>query len=165
MNTLSSLQKDFNIIIRKANETDLQDILALINSPEADNGTAMELRDANTVYQSILDDANYFQIVASTEEGIIAIVTLVIIMQMTHEGTTTAFITDLIISENVLEKQSEKIDSETIALDLMQYATNLAEEYGCYKIIFNNDYQQALIESSCRTLELEKGPASFNLPS
>jgi len=154
-----------NIIIRKANETDLQDILALINSPEADNGTAMELRDANTVYQSILDDPNYFQIVASTEEGIIAIITLIIIMQMTHEGATTAFVTDLIISDNSLEKQSEKIDNKTIALELMQFVTNLAEEYGCYKIIYNNDYQQALIESSCHEFALEKGSASFILPS
>ena len=152
-----------NIIIRKANETDLRDILALINSPEVDNGTAMELRDANTVYQSILDDPNYFQIVASTEEGIIAIVTLVIIMQMTHEGTTTAFVTDLIISEHSLEKQAEKTNKETIALEVMQYAMDLAQEYGCYKILFNNDYQQELIESSCRKLGLEKGFASFSL--
>ena len=149
------------IIIRKANESDLEDILALINSPEADNGTAMEQRDANTVYQSILDDSNYFQIVASTEQGIIAIVTLVIIMQMTHEGSTTAFITDLIISEDV----SESAEKTSIASDLMQYTTNLAEEYGCYKIIFNNDYHQALIESSGQKLGLEKGLPSFKLPS
>lgn len=154
-----------NIIIRKANETDLEDILALINSPEADNGTAMELRDANTVYQAILDDSNYFQIVASTEEGIIAIVTLVIIMQMTHEGSTTAFFNDLIISEDFLEKKAEKVDKATIAFDLIQYATNLAQEYGCYKTIFHNDYQQGLIESSCRELGLEQGTPSFNLPS
>lgn len=149
-----------NIIIRKANESDLDDILALINSPEADNGTAMESRDANTVYQSILDDSNYFQIVASTEQGVIAIVTLVIVMQMTHEGSTTAFVTDLIISQDV----SDAAEKTTIAFDLMQYTTNLAEEYGCYKVIFNNDYHQALIESSGQKLGLEKGTPSFKLP-
>ncbi|MCW8930932.1 MAG: GNAT family N-acetyltransferase [Gammaproteobacteria bacterium] len=146
-----------NIIIRKANESDLEDILALINSPDADDGTAMELRDANTVYQSILDDSNYFLIVASTEDGIIAIITLTIIMQMTHEGSTTAYITDLIISENILEKT-------TLANDLIGYTKELAEEYGCYKIVFHNDYHHELIDSSSQELGLEKGVSSFNLP-
>jgi len=147
-----------NSIIRKANDSDLEDILILINSPEADNGTAMELRDANAVYQSILDDPNYFQIVASTEEGIVAIITLAIIMQMTHEGSTTGFITDLIISEAILEKSA-------LVSDLIQYTTDLAQEYGCYKIIINNDYHQDLIELSSQKLELEKAPPSFNLPA
>ena len=145
-----------NIIIRKANESDLEEILALVNSPEADNGTAMELRDANTVYQSILDDSNYFQIVASTEEGIVAIISLIIIMQMPHEGSTTAFITDLIISKSVLEKAA-------LASDLIKYTSDLAQEYGCYKIIFHNDYHQELIESSSQKLGLEQGTPSFNL--
>jgi len=39
-----------DIIIRKANESDLEEILTLINAPEADNGTAMEFRDASSVY-------------------------------------------------------------------------------------------------------------------
>lgn len=146
-----------NIIIRKANESDLEEILALINSPEADNGSAMELRDANTVYQSILDDSNYFQIIASTEEAIVAIVSLTIIMQMTHEGSTTAFVTDLIIAQNIS-------DQATLVSDLIKYTNDLAEEYGCYKLIIANDYQQELIDSSIEALELEKGPACYLLP-
>ncbi len=147
-----------NIIIRKANESDLEEILTLINSPEADNGTAMETRDANTIYQSILGDPNYFQIVASSESGIVAIVTLVIIMQMTHEGATTAYVTDLIVSQSCTEKAA-------IISDLMQNAKELAEEYGCYKILFQNDYHHDMIESSSRELGLKKGAASFLLPS
>lgn len=143
-----------DIIIRKANESDLEEILLLINSPEADNGTAMEQRDANTVYQSILDDSNYFQIVASSEQGIVAIVTLVIIMQMTHEGSTTAFVTDMIIS-------AKCSDETTMASDLIKYTTDLAEEYGCYKTIVQNDYHPQLMESSHKALGLEKGCSSF----
>ncbi len=147
-----------NIIIRKANDSDLEEILTLINSPEADNGSAMELRDANMVYQSILDDSNYFQIIASTEKGVVAIVTLTIVMQMTHEGSTTAFVTDLIISSNISNKSE-------LASDLLKYTNDLAEEYGCYKMIINNDYHQELIESSSHELGLEKGSPSFNLCS
>ena len=145
-----------NIIIRKANESDLEAILSLINSPQADNGTAMELRDANMVYQSILDDSNYFQIVASSEEGLVAIVSLTIIMQMTHEGSTTAFVTDLIISEDVS-------DTTTLASDLIQYASELAQEYGCYKIIIHNDYHPEIIESSSQNLKFEKSPHCYLL--
>ena len=150
-----------SIIIRKANESDLEEILSIINSPVADNGTAMELRDANTVYQSILDDSNYFQIVASSEKGIVAIITLIIIMQMTHEGSTTAYITDLVISEQI-SSDSEK---KAITVDLLHYVTELAQEYGCYKTIFHNDYHQSLIESSGNELGIKKGTPSFELPS
>jgi N-acetylglutamate synthase-like GNAT family acetyltransferase len=145
-----------NIIIRKANSDDLAAILALINAPHADNGTAMELRDANSVYQSILDDPNYFQIVASTEKGIVGIVTLVIIVQMTHEGMTSALITDMITAE---------VDNKTkVAAQLLQYATNLAQEYGCYKTIFQCDYQPKLTSSTCSELGFEESTPCYLLP-
>ena len=144
-----------DIFIRKANESDLEDILTLLNAPQADNGKVMELRDASTVYQSILEDSNYFQIIASTEEEIIAMVTLVIIMQMSHEGSTSALVTDLIVAETA--------DKAAVATDLMRYVMALADEYGCYKTIVSNDYQQDLIETSCRELGLEKTGLTFSV--
>ncbi len=144
-----------DIFIRKANESDLEAILTLLNAPQADNGKVMELRDANTVYQSILEDSNYFQIIASTEEEIIAMVTLVIIVQMSHEGSTSALITDLIVAETA--------DKAAVTTDLIRYVMALADEYGCYKTIVSNDYQQDLIESSCRELGLEKTGLTFSV--
>lgn len=145
-----------NIIIRKANHDDLKAVLALIDSPQADNGSAMEQRDGNTVFQSILDDPNYFQIVASSEQGIIGMITLVIIVQMTHEGATSALITDMITSDN--ENNSE------IAYELLKYATDLAQEYGCYKIVFQCDYQTDLSASACQKLGFEKSSPCYLLP-
>ena len=145
-----------NIIIRKANSDDLEAILELINAPHADNGTAMGLLDANNIYQSILEDPNYFQIVASSEDGVKGIVTLVIIMQMTHEGTTSAVITDLIVADT---KENNQIASE-----LLKYATDLAQEYGCYKTIFQCEYQPELTESTCKELGFEKSAPCYLLP-
>jgi hypothetical protein len=115
------------------------------------------LRDAQTLYQSILEDPNYFQIIASTEQGIVGLVTLVIIVQMTHEGSTTALINDLIVSEKLL---NPKIQT-TIARELLQYTYNLAQEYGCYKTIIQNDYQPGLTESACEALNFKKSSHSF----
>ena len=145
-----------NIIIRKANSNDLEAILALINSPQADNGTAMELRDGNTVFQSILDDPNYFQIVASSEQGVIGMVTLVIIMQMTHEGATSALISDMVTTDDD--------DSADTAYELLKYATDLAREYGCYKTVFQCDYQADLSASACQKLGFEKSSPCYLLP-
>jgi len=144
-----------NIIIRKANESDLEGILALISLPEVDNGNVMGLHDANPVYQSILNDSNYFQIVASSEQGIIGVVTLVIIMQMTHEGATTALITDLIITP--------ADNSTAIASQLLQYSTDLAQEYGCYKTILHCDYQNNQTTSACQKLGFEKSTPCYSL--
>ncbi len=47
-----------NIIVRKANHEDLDGILTLLNRPEADNVHALQGHDANTIYQSILEDSN-----------------------------------------------------------------------------------------------------------
>jgi len=143
-------------IIRKANTSDLESILALINTPEVDNGKTMELRDANTIYQSILHDPNYFQFVASSDQGIIGIVTLVIIMQMTHEGATTALITDLVVVSG-----EEKV---AITSQLLKYATDLAQEYGCYKTIIYNDYQQDETLSACQDLGFEQSNPGFLMP-
>jgi len=145
------------IIIRKANESDLADILSLINSPHADNGKQMELHDANAVYQSILDDPNYFQVVASSEHAIVGVITLVIVMQMTHEGSTTAFINDLIISNLSNEEQLH------IAQELLTYALSLSREYGCYKIIMQGDYQQDITEASVKELGFKQNNNSFTL--
>ena len=146
-----------DIIIRKANESDLEEILALINAPEADNGTAMGFRDASSVYQSILNNSNYFQLIATNEQGIVALVTLVIIEQMTHEGSTTAFISDLIVSEKLLNQEAQA----ATASELLQYTANLAEEYGCYKTIIQSDYQSELTETACEALNFTKNSHSF----
>lgn len=146
-----------NIIIRKANDSDLEDILALINAPEIDNGVTMELRDANTVYQSLLNDPNYFQIIASSEQDMVALITLVIIVQITHEGSTTALISDLIVSEKLLNAQQQA----TVAQSLLQHTVNLAKEYGCYRTIVENDYQSELTASACEALGFAKNGTSF----
>lgn len=146
-----------DIIVRKANESDLEDILALIAAPEADNGQVMALRDAQTIFQSILEDPNYFQIIASTEQGIAGLITLVIIVQMTHEGSTTALISDLIVADNSASPEKQM----TIAHDLLQYCSKLAQEYGCYKTIMQNDYQTELTRRACEALDFNKGSHAF----
>ncbi len=146
-----------DIIIRKANENDLEDVLKLIKMPSIDDGHIMELHDANAVYQSILDDSNYFQIIATTETEIVGVVTLVIIVQMTHEGSTTAFIDDLIVSDNISDKD-EQLD---IAKDLLEFAISLAQEYGCYKTVIDNDYLPELTESASQYFDFRKNKNSF----
>ncbi len=146
-----------NIIIRKANESDLDNILKLITMPAIDNGTVMEPLDGKAVYNSILDDPNYFQIVATTEEDIVAYVALIIIVQMTHEGSTTALITDLIVSEDIEDKQTQT----DIASDLLEFTISLAQEYGCYKTIVENDYLPELTAETCKTFEFSHNSQSF----
>ncbi len=131
-----------NIIVRKANHEDLDGILTLLNRPEADNVHALQGHDANTIYQSILEDSNYFQIIATSEQNLIDMLTLVIIMQMSHEGSSSALITDLIIQDS---------DQET-AFALLKYATDLAEEYGCFKTILHCNNPQEEITSACKEL-------------
>lgn len=142
-----------NIIVRKANNDDLQEILTLLNSPNADNGSAIQGHDANTVYLSILEDSNYFQIVASSEQELIGTLTLVIIVQMSHEGSSSALITDVISQKNDLE----------ITLELLKYAIQLAEEYGCFKTVLHCDYQQEITAQACKTLGFEGSENCFVL--
>ncbi|GEM_PF-2682368 len=148
-----------NVIIRKANESDLQAIMSLIVDTGADNGKKMELHDANVVYQSMLNDSNYFQIIATTEQEIVGIITLVIVMQMTHEGETIAFISDLIISNNA-NNRDEQLG---IAHELLKYTTNLAQEYGCHKTIMQSNHQQNLSELAGSQLGFKQNIHSFEL--
>jgi len=143
-------------IIRKANPDDLDNILTLLNSPDADNGHSMSRIDAGLMLQTILDDPNYFQLVAGTDSGIVGMVTLVIIMQMSHEGATSALITDLIVSS--------ANDTSDIARQLLEYTTRLAQEYGCYKTIIQSDYHPRLSTDTCLELGYEQGIPTFKLP-
>ncbi len=144
-----------SLIIRKANLDDLEPILALLNSPMADNGNAMSQVDAGLMLQTMLDDSNYFQIVATADSGIVGMLTLVIIMQMSHEGATPALITDLIVSGEE--------ESYLITRQLLEYATNLAQEYGCYKTILQTDFQAQLSTKACIELGYKQGQPSFSL--
>ena len=142
-----------NIIVRKANQEDLDGILTLLNRPEADNGQALQGHDANTIYQSILEDSNYFQIVASSEQGLTGTLTLVIIVQISHEGSSSALITDMICMDN----------DDEIAVELLKYATRLAEEYGCFKTVVHCDYQQEMTASACEKLGFKASTDCFVL--
>ncbi len=148
-----------SIIIRKANNSDLEAILKLIDSSKANNSKPMELHDANTVFLSMLDDPNYFQLIATTEEGIVGIITLVIIMQMTHEGATTAFINNLMVSENIELAEEKGI----IASELLQFSTQLAQEYGCHKTIVQSDFQAELTETAANQLGFKKNTQSLEI--
>ncbi len=142
-----------NIIVRKANHEDLDGILTLLNRPEADNGQVLQGHDANTIYQSILEDSNYFQIVASSEQNLIGMLTLVIIMQMSHEGSSSALITDMICKDNNGE----------VAVELLKYATKLATEYGCFKTVIHCDYQQEMTVAACEKLGYKASTDCFVL--
>ena len=105
------------------------------------------------MYLSILEDSNYFQIVASSEQELIGTLTLVIIVQMSHEGSSSALITDVISQTNDLE----------ITLELLKYAIQLAEEYGCFKTVLHCDYQQQITAQACKTLGFEGSENCFVL--
>lgn len=137
-----------SFIVRKANLDDLDNILTLLNSPIADNGHAMTRVDAGLMLNTILDDPNYFQIVASADSGIVGMATLVIIMQMSHEGSSNALISDFIVSPDH--------DTASITRQLLEYATHLAQEYGCYKTIIQSEYQSDLLIQACNAMDYKQ---------
>jgi len=113
------------IMIREADERDLQDILTLYKQPDMD-GDCLELEKAKSIFRKIKSYPNYGVYVAQIDEKVVGTFTLAILDNLVHMGSNTGIVESVVVSADY--------QGQGIGKAMMVYAMDLCRKKKCYKV-------------------------------
>lgn len=111
---------------REVNEKDLLGLLELYTQLH-DNQLPEMGKSLFELWDEILQDKNHHIIVAVEDGKIVSSCVLIIVPNLTHNQKPYAFI------ENVITNELHR--GQGLASDCLEYARQIAKQYGCYKIM------------------------------
>jgi glucosamine-phosphate N-acetyltransferase len=114
--------------IRKANQDDLKEILDLLDqlSPSSENP---DIEKLGSILEKITKDENYYLCVVEEDKKIIGTGTLLIQMNLSHNGHPYAHIENIVVDKHHRKKGIGKF--------IISYLIEKAKQSNCYKVILN----------------------------
>ena len=122
------------MVIRKANEEDLSEILNLYSHPEIDNGCVLNLKNAKQIFQKIKSYPDYHIYLAEINNEIVGTFALAIMDNIAHMGAKSGLIEDVVVSQN--------FQRQGIGKKMMEFAMKLCKEKNCYKVSLSSQLKR-----------------------
>jgi GNAT superfamily N-acetyltransferase len=142
-----------SVIIREANENDLELIIKLYSQPDIDNGEVISLGKAKEIFKKIKKYPFYKVYIAALEDEIVGTFELVIMDNFAHKGTPSGIIEDVVVSE--------KHQRKGIGKAMMFYAMNVCRDMGCYKVSLSSNLKRENAHEFYESLGFKKHGYSF----
>jgi GNAT superfamily N-acetyltransferase len=142
-----------DIIMRKAHESDLPQILLLYAQLGQDDGSVLPLNMAESIYWKMKSYPDYKIHVALAEGRVIGTFALLVMDNLGHFGTPSAILEDVVVAEELRGQGIGKL--------MMNYANNLCRQKGCYKMTFSSNINREDAHSFYETLGFRKHGYSF----
>ena len=144
-----------NIIIRTAIENDLTDILNLYAQPEMDNSSVLSIDDAKNIFNCMKKYPNYMVYVALIDNVIVGTFALLIMDNLAHLGTPSGIVEDVAVDQ--------KYHGQGIGKQMMQFAMEKCQKYGCYKLILSSNVKRAQAHRFYESLGFRQHGISFHV--
>jgi len=112
--------------MRKAEESDLEAILAIYSQPAIDNGVSLNLAEAREIYKIIQTYPHYHIFMAEVENKIVGTIAVLIMHNIGHLGKKSAIFESIAV---LPEWQGRGIGRK-----MLKSAAAFCEEMDCYKI-------------------------------
>lgn len=144
-----------NLHIRQASLEDLPMLLPLYRYLGMDDGTILEEKEAQSVFQRITAYPDYKVYVVEIEGEIIGTFSLLIMDNLGHLGKPSAILEDVVVHPSWRGKG--------IGGRMVRFAMALAAFKGCYKISLNSDLRRQDAHRFYEKLGFRQHGISFNL--
>ena len=142
-------------IIRKAEESDLADILRLYAQPDMDNGQVLALPEAAIVYGRMTSYPDYQVYIAEIDGEIVGTYALAIMDNLAHKGSKSGLIEDVVVSQ-AYQRQG-------IGRKMMEYAIETCKGKSCYKVLLSSNLKRENAHSFYNSLGFKKHGYSFTM--
>lgn len=126
--------KSSDIYIRKATLEDVSGILTLYSQPEMDGKNTISEEQANKLFHKIATYPNYHFYVAEKKEQLIGVFGLLVMDNFGHQGTPSAIVEGVCVSQQYQGKGVGKI--------MMEAAHNICRSHGCYKMALSSNLRR-----------------------
>ena len=143
------------ILIREAEQIDLQAILNLYAQPDMDDGEIISIERAKEIFDNLKRYPYYKVFVAVTEKKIVGTFELLVMDNLAHQGSPSAIIEDMVVSA---EYRRRGIGSKMI-----EFAVERCREIGCYKVALSSNLKRENAHKFYESLGFMKHGYSFLL--
>lgn len=122
------------VVIRKAEKADLEEILSLYNQPDMDNGAVLDTTAAEHIFDKMKKYPDYCIYVAEIGSEVVGTFALAIMDNLAHSGTPSGLIEDVVVSAT--------LQGKGIGRSMMEQAIMVCREKGCYKVALSSNLKR-----------------------
>ena len=122
------------MLIRKALDNDLFNILELYSQPDIDNDQVLDLNNAKTIFDRMKLYPDYNIYVAEIDNKIVGTFALAIMDNLAHMGSKSGLIEDVVVLHS--------LQGKGIGKKMMQFAIETCKEKLCYKVCLSSNLKR-----------------------
>lgn len=123
-----------NILIRQAQESDLEAVLSLYAQPLLDGNEVLAIEEALEVFKKMNRYPDYRIYVAQSEREVVGTFTLLIMDNLGHLGAPSGVIEDVAVCP--------EFHGQGIGRQMMQFALEICRDSGCYKVALSSNLKR-----------------------
>jgi GNAT superfamily N-acetyltransferase len=143
------------LIIRKASEADLAEVLALYAQPDLDDGDVLSLEEAADTLRRFSRYPDYALYVAEQEGRVVGSFALLIMDNLGHLGARSAIVEDVVVDPN--------LHGNGIGRAMMQHAVERCRDKDCYKLVLSSNAKRERAHAFYSSLGFERHGFSFRI--
>lgn len=144
------------VLVRKAEESDLPQVLDLYQELSATDEPALTLDAACQTFRIMTTYPAYALYVALRDADVVGTFTLLVMDNLAHDGAPSAIV------ENVSVKAA--LQGQGIGRAMMHFAMAVARDHGCYKLALSSNLARAEAHEFYRALDFDQHGISFVVP-
>jgi|CryBogDrversion2_2_1035213.scaffolds.fasta_scaffold13448_2 GNAT superfamily N-acetyltransferase len=145
-------------VIRQAQASDLQSILALYAQEDMDRGQVLSLSDAQIIFDQFKTYPNYRIFIAVDKEDaslVLGTFALLIMCNLAHQGTSSAIVEDVVVKNTH--------QGLGIGRSMMSHAMEMARQAQCYKLVLSSNHRRQDAHAFYRSLGFKEHGVSFHV--
>ena len=122
------------VMIRKAERSDLEKILSLYGQPDMDNGVVLDITAAERLFDKLKQYPDYCVYVAEINGEAVGTFALAIMDNLGHLGAPSGLIEDVVVAA--------PLQGKGIGRSMMEQAINICKGKGCYKVSLSSNLKR-----------------------
>ncbi|HKY86006.1 MAG TPA: GNAT family N-acetyltransferase [Pseudorhodoplanes sp.] len=141
--------------IRKAEEADLADVLALYAQPEIDDGQILPVSEAKKLFARFSDYPDYSLYVAELGGKVVGSFALLIMHNLGHLGAPSGVVEDVVVAPD--------LHGQGIGQAMMRFAIERCRDNDCYKVSLSANAKRSRAHAFYESLGFERHGYSFQV--
>lgn len=143
------------VVIRKAAEDDLINILELYKQPDMDDGEVLPPDRARDIFSRIKSYPDYNVYLAEYNGEIVGTFALLIMDNLAHMGAPSAVVEDVVVRKD--------LQGRGIGRQMMIFVMDYCKSIGCYKVFLSSNLKRVNAHKFYESLGFKKHGYSYLL--
>ncbi len=142
-----------DIVIRKAEKSDLAGILSLYGQLETDNSAVLDINTAESLFDKMRKYPDYSIYLAELDQKLAGTFALAVMDNLGHMGAPSGLIEDVVVALGMQRRG--------IGKRMMEEAIKICKAKGCYKVMLSSNLKRGAAHRFYESIGFRKHGYSF----